>query len=76
MHPCIEKNATAATAATLERTHLAVQSVAELGNAAGDLVKVNRLFSAVALDDIKGHPAGADGEAAVLVCLQQGPLSW
>lgn len=38
-----------------QSTHLAVQSVAELGNAARDLVKVNRLPSSIALDDVKGH---------------------
>lgn len=36
-------------------THLAVQTVAELGDAAGDLVKVNRLAAAIAFHNVKGH---------------------
>jgi hypothetical protein len=36
-------------------TYLGVQSVAELGNAACDLVKVHRLASAVAFEHIHRH---------------------
>ena len=34
------------------RTHLGVEAVAKLGDAAGDLVEVDRLLAAVPLDDV------------------------
>ena len=39
----------------LRHTNLGVQSVTKLGHAARNLVKVNRLTSSIALDNVKGH---------------------